>query len=131
MDIMVKAAACVLLAMVLYWMLAKQDKDVSVLLSTAVCAMIAGAAVQEFEPVLSFLKRLGDSAQLDIQLLQVLFKAVAIGLIGEITGLICSDAGNSALAKTLQLLSSIVVLMLSLPLFETLLELVEGLLATI
>ena len=128
---MVKAAACVLLAMVLYWMLAKQDKDVSVLLSTAVCAMIAGAAVKEFEPVLSFLKRLGDSAQLDIQLLQVLFKAVAIGLIGEITGLICSDAGNSALAKTLQLLSSIVVLMLSLPLFETLLELVEGLLATI
>lgn len=131
MDIMVKAAACVLLALVLYWMLAKQDKDISVLLSTVVCTMIAAAAVMQFEPVLSFLNRLGTTAQLDPQLLQILFKAVAIGLIGEITGLICNDAGNSALAKTLQLLSSVVVLMLSLPLFEALLELIEGLLSTV
>lgn len=131
MDVLMKAAACVLMTLVLYWMLAKQDKDISVILSVIVCTMIAAAAVTQFEPVFSFLKRLGTAANLDNQLLQILFKAVAISLIGEITGLICTDAGNSALAKGLQLLASVLVLMISLPLFEALLELIEGLLAAL
>ena len=131
MDIMVKAAACVLLTVVMYWILAKQDKDVAVLLSVVVCTMIAATAVIKFEPVLLFLNRFGTTAQLDEHLLQILFKAVAIGMIGEITGMICNDAGNSALAKALQLLASVTVLMLSLPLFESLFELIEGLLSTI
>jgi hypothetical protein len=49
-------------------------------------------------------------------------------LIGELAGLICSDAGNAALAKSIQILTTAVILWLSIPLFESLLDLVQAIL---
>jgi stage III sporulation protein AD len=66
--------------------------------------------------------------QLNTDLLAVILKTVGIGLIGELAGLICSDAGNAALAKSIQILTTAVILWLSIPLFESLLDLVQAIL---
>jgi hypothetical protein len=42
--------------------------------------------------------------------------------------LICTDAGNTALAKTVQILTTAMILWLSIPLFESLLDLVQAIL---
>jgi hypothetical protein len=42
--------------------------------------------------------------------------------------MICSDAGNASLGKSVQLLGSSVVLYLALPVFRALIELVQGIL---
>ena len=57
-----------------------------------------------------------------------MLKAVGIGVISEIAVLICQDSGNAALGKGLQLLATIVVLWLALPLMQGLLELVQKIL---
>ena len=128
MDIFIKSVAGVLIALIMYLILAKQGKDISVLLTVAVCCMLAVAAIQYMEPVISFVNRLQQLSSMEPAMLQIILRAVGIGLLGEITALICADAGNAALGKSLQMLACGTVLWLSIPLFAELIDLIEEIL---
>ena len=130
MDTYVKALAGVLVTLVLYLVLSKQNKDISVLLTIMVCCMVTIVAIQYLEPVISFMDELETIGQLNSDIISILFKTVGIALLAEITCLICNDAGNAALGKTLQILASGVILWLSVPLYTSLIELVEEILVT-
>ena len=131
MDIFLKTSAGVILALILMLTLSKQGKDISLLLTIIVCAMVAGLAITYLRPVVDFLSRLQTIGNLDSQMFSVLLKAVGIGLIAELVNLICSDAGNASLGKGLQLLSTAVILCLSIPLFDELIELLDTILGAI
>lgn len=123
-----KAAAAVLLAVILGLTVGKQEKDLSVLLTMTVCCMVAIVAVSYFEPVLDLLWQLESMGELQNGMLGVLLKAVGIALVTELAGMICSDAGNGSLGKTLQMLGSAAILYLSVPIFEALLTLIRDIL---
>lgn len=131
MDVFLKAAAGVLVAVILVLVLMKQGKDLSVLLIVAVCTMIVCTALSYIQPIKDLILRLQTIGQLDSDTLSILLKAVGIGLIAEVTGLICADAGNAAMGKTLQFLASAVILWLSIPLLNELLELLDTILGAI
>ena len=114
-----------MLTVVLGIALSKQSKDIALILTMVVCCMILLAAVSYLQPVLGFIKRLQDMGQLDDKYGQILLKAVGIGLVTEFAVLICNDSGNSALGKSLQIAATVVVLWISLPLMESLLDLIE------
>ena len=128
MDLFLKAVAAALITAVIGLVLARQGKDMFLLLTLAACAMIGAVAFTYLKSVISFLQRLTDMTQLNTDLLAVILKTVGIGLVGELAGLICSDAGNVALAKSIQILTTAVILWLSIPLFESLLDLVQAIL---
>lgn len=128
MDLFWKALAGVLLTAVLTLALSKQEKDISLLLKMGVCAMVAIIAVSYFDPVLTFLRQLEELGDLQGDMLGILLKAVGIGMVAEIAGMICADSGNASLGKILQLLSSGVILWLSLPIFSALLEMIQQIL---
>lgn len=121
-----KAAAAVLLAVVMILTLGRQE--MGLLLGMAVCAMTALAAVEYLEPVMELLDSIRDLGNLDGDLLVILLKATGIGVLTEIAGLVCTDSGNGSLAKSLQLLGTAVILWLSIPLFSSLLELIQEIL---
>ncbi len=131
MNDFIKAVAIALIAVVLGLILAKQNKDISVLLTLAVCAVIVIVALEYLHPVIDFFRKLKVLGQLDSELFGVLLKAVGIGLLSEITGLICTDSGNGALGKTLQILSTAVIIWISLPLLNSLLDLVGKILEAV
>ncbi len=126
-----KGAAGTLIAAVLGLTLAKQGKDVALLLSVLAGCMVLTAAMTYLAPVMDFFRRLQQAAQLDEALLGVLLKAVGISLVAQIAGLVCSDAGNAALGKALQILAAAAVLWISLPLLEELLGLIEKILGEV
>lgn len=128
MDTFWKAAAAVLLAVVLVPTVAKTEKDISMLLTMAVCCLVAAAAFSYLEPVLDLLWELKTLGDLSGEMLGILMKAVGIGLVAEIAGMICADAGNGSLGKTLQILASAAILYLSIPLFQAFLTLVQEIL---
>ena len=128
MEGVLQASAAVLLAVVLGLVLAKQGKDWALLLTAAVSCMVLAVAASYLQPVLDFVRELQSLSGLDGQLLTVVLKAVGIGLVAEIAALICQDAGNAALGKGVQILASVAVLWLSLPLMRELLELVQTIL---
>lgn len=126
MELYWKTAAGVLLAVVLMLMLRRQE--MGTLLSVAVCAMAACAAMAYLEPVMELLGSLEALGELDGQMIGILLKAVGIGLVTEIACMVCADSGNSAMGKALQLLGTAVILWLSLPLFTALLDLIREML---
>lgn len=128
MDIYLKAVAGVSVTIIISLTLAKKAQDISMLLTLAVCCMVMGVAVYFLTPLIDFIKQLQTVGQLDTEAFKILLKAVGIGLVGEISSLICADSGNTALGKALQILSVIVILWLSLPLMTALLQTVQSLL---
>lgn len=131
MEIFTKTAGGILVAILLFLVLSKQGKEFSLLLTVVVCCMVAAVAVGYLEPMVAFFEKLQTVGQLDASLLDLVLRAVGIGILAEITGLICADAENAALGKSLQILACAVVLWMSIPLFTSLLELVEEILISV
>ena len=131
MDTFIKSLAGALIALILFLILTKQNKDISVLITVVVCCMIATVAIKYLNPVFTFFDKLETIGNFDSDMLQLLLKTVGIAILAEVTGLICADAGNTALGKTLQILASCTILWLSVPVFTRLIELVEEILVSI
>lgn len=120
-----QATAAVLVAVMLWIVVNRQGKDFGLLLSLGVCCMVLGVMGRFLEPVLDLLRKLEEVGNLQPEWLQVMLKSVGIGLIVEIASLICVDAGNGTLGKALQILGSVVILWLSIPLMNGLLSLLQ------
>ena len=131
MDIFFRCAGIILIVCVLSQIISKEQKDIGLLLSLFVCSGALVAALSFFQPVIAFLQQLQAAAQLDHEMLEILLKVVGIGLLTQITMLVCSDSGNGAMGKAVQLLSSAVILWLSLPMMKSLLELIRTILGEI
>ncbi len=131
MELFWKAAAAAMITSVLTLVLSKQQKDISLMLSMAVCAMGIGILASFLEPVMAFLRQLRDLGDLNGDMLVTLLKAVGIGLVSEIAAMVCADAGNGSLGKTLQMVGSGAILWLSLPVFETLMNLIQKILGEV
>ena len=131
MNMFLKASAVVLLAVILWLCLNKHSKDMAVLLSLAVCAGVLIAAIAVLQPVIDFFGQIQKIGSLDSNLVSVVLKAVGIGLISEICVLVCKDAGNESIGKTLQIMATAVILWMSIPVFEQLLSLLEEILGKV
>lgn len=131
MDTFIKTTAGILITLLLCLILSKQGKEFSLLLTVAACSMVAIIIVTFLKPVINFIKELEELGQLDNGMVKIILKSVGIGLLTEITGLICVDIGNASLGKVLQILASVVILWMSIPLFENLIELIKEILQSI
>ena len=131
MDIFFKVTAGILVCLVLYHLLSKENKDISVLFIIFVCCLTASVALSALSPVLDFLCELETLGGLNSQLFKIMIKSAGIGMIAEITGLICMDAGNAVLSKLLTIFSTVIILCISLPLFQSLVSLLEDILKLI
>ncbi len=125
MDAVLKVICGALIAVILGLALRQQGKDIALLMSVAVCCMVIAVGVSYLSPVVEFVRQLNENTGTDPELLRILLKSVGIALVAEIAGLICTDAGNAALAKTIQILATSVILWLALPLMSALLELIQ------
>ena len=131
MERFLQAVAIVLVAAVMWIVLSKQSKEYALVLSVGVCCVVLLIMFRFLEPVLELLNQLQTMGNLQPEWLSVMLKAVGIGLVVEIGMLICTDAGNAALGKVLQILGSIAVLWLSIPLMNGLIKLLEQILGEI
>lgn len=128
MERFFQASAGVMAAIILWVILSRQGKEYALILSVGACCLVMVVMLRFLQPVLELLARLQDLGGLQQEWLSILLKAVGIGLITEMGTLICSDAGNVALGKTLQILGAAAVLWLSIPLVNGLIALLEQIL---
>ena len=131
MDTFIKAIAGILIGLVLWICLQRQEKDMALLLTLAVCSMVTVLALKMLSPILDFLHKLVRLGQIQEDYLGILLKAAGIALTAELAGMICSDTGNSAMEKTVHFLGSVSIMAISVPIFEALLKLIQELLDTV
>ena len=128
MDGFLKACGAVFISVILILNLSGQRKDMALLLTLAVCVMLATVTVQYFHPILGFVEELEEIGNLDGDMIRILLKIVGIGILSEIAVPVCADTGNTAVGKSLQFLTVMVMIALSIPLFRSLIQILQEIL---
>lgn len=129
MELYWKAAGAILIVLVLGQAIGQ--KDIALVLGIAACAMTGILLASYLEPVLEFMKTLKELGDIQGDMLGILMKTLGISVVTEISDMVCKDSGNASLGRALQILGTSVILWLSLPIFRTLLELVQRILGEI
>ena len=123
-----QAWGLVLIGLILVPTLGSGGKQMGTLLVILICVSLGTVLLGYLKPVLDFLQILRSLSGVSSEMVATLLKITGIGLISEISALICADAGCAAMGKSLQLAGSGVILWLSLPLFTALAELLQQIL---
>ena len=129
MELFLKAVAAILVGIVLIQ--AVNQKEISLVLSMLLSVMAGLLLLYYLEPVLEFLRELETLGNFQDHMLKILLKVLGIGVISQLVSLLCKDSGNAALGQAFTLMGTSVILWLSLPVFRTLLKLLEELLSNL
>ena len=123
-----KATAVILLTIILGVTIGKAEKDIAIVLSVAASCIVVTVAMQYLSDVISFLWELGRDWTNREPFMETLLKISGVALITELVCLISSDAGNSSLGKSMQILGNAAIMFLSLPLMKTFLAIIQEIL---
>ncbi len=126
MNIVIIASTAVIAA-VLSVVLKQYKPEYSLFISLGTGILIFLAVIAVIEPVIDYIKELTEGAGLESVFGEVLIKALAVCYITQLACDCCNDAGETAIAGKLQLAGRIAVLILSLPMFKSLTEIVADL----
>lgn len=128
METSFRLSALVLVTALLTLVLKKHSPELSLTLSLCACALGVGLLASYVEPVLSLAASLAARAELEDRLVAPVWKCLGLGLLTELSAAVCVDAGQSALAKITELGGGLLCLVVSLPLVQAVLALIEELL---
>ena len=123
MDTLLQVAGLGLIAVLLGLVLKKGNGVLALLLTLAACAAMTVSIVRLAEPVVSFLSELRQLAGLE-----PLLRTVGIGLLTQLTASVCADAGESTVARLIELCGSVLGIYTALPLLEAVLSLLRTML---
>ena len=127
MDTFIRIAALCVIGAVLALILKKGRPEFSFCIGAVCCVLAFAAAAELLSPVLSFARELQAMTGLSDALLAPLLKTVGIGLLAQLAGSFCQDAGQQSLAKTVELCGTVLALYASLPLARAVLQTVKTL----
>ena len=129
MEFYWKAAAAVLIVLILGQ--AIPQKDLSLVLTMTACVLVGLLFITYLTPIIDFLKTLQKLGDIQGNMLEILLKVLGIGIVTQLTQLICKDSGNASLGQALNLLGTAVILWLSLPVFTALIEIIQKILGEV
>ena len=124
-------AAAALIGLILVLGVGRQSRDLGMLLSLAVCVLLALGAMEFLEPVMELLDELKRLGELDGSAVGILLRGAGSGMISELAGLLCADAGEGAMGRALQICANAAILWLSLPLLRQVLTMIGEVLAKV
>lgn len=125
---MIKLAVIVLISLLLIIFLKEVKREFALILTIA-CAVILFISVAEdffsvFEKIYAISSGIGNVNSY----VSLMMKILGISLISQFVVDLCRDAGENALASQTEIASKILILIMTLPLFETVINIVTGLL---
>lgn len=112
---------------VLCIILRQHKPEFSLFVSLLVGMLILGAVISALQPVFESLNTLTEAVSLSSVYGQVLLKSLAVCFITQMASESCRDAGESAIASKLEMAGKAAVVVLALPLFESLVSMVTSL----
>ncbi|MBR2969637.1 MAG: stage III sporulation protein AD [Clostridia bacterium] len=110
-------------------MLIKQTKpEIAILISIVGSIVIITMIISSMSGVIAGFHNIFIATKIDSSLLTPLMKIVAIGYIAEFGANICADAGAGSVADKVLFAAKIIILMISLPIINNVLNMVVDLL---
>lgn len=128
MDTYLKVIGIAVIGILLCLILSKNAKDFSAILVIILCCVVFGTILIFVKPILLLLEKLSQLTSIGREWLEILLKVTGLALLGETVSTVCSDAGHAAVGKSVQTLTTVTILWISLPLLQSLMDLIQSVL---
>ncbi|NLA87280.1 MAG: hypothetical protein GX847_08380 [Clostridiales bacterium] len=127
MGILIKVAAVAVAGTVLGLVIKKNSPEMALMLTISLALIALYLAIDTITSVADFIKSLADAAKISPAVLTIVFKTIGISIITKLSADICRDAGQSSAASGIELTGAFSALYISLPLFKTVMSMIESL----
>lgn len=127
MTEIMKIAAVGVIAVLCCIIVKRQAQDIGFVLALVGVAIILTMSLQGVDSILSTVGTLGETAGLSSEIILPVVKTVGIGIIAKTTAEICRDANERGIASMVETGGSIAALLVALPLLQTVLTIILGL----
>lgn len=101
--------------------------EYSLFLSLGAMLLLVGATLTQLKEVTSLLQRLMEASGLNVVYYKILLKIMGLAWISQLASDICKEAGSPAISKQIDIYGKILILSISLPVFQALVTTIEGL----
>lgn len=113
---------CALCAVLFAALVQKTNKEYALLISLGTAAVLLLFLLERAGPVFQQVEGLAASGPLEGEAVGLMLRAVGITVVGQVVARLCKDAGESALAYTVELAARAAVLAAALPALGRLLK---------
>ncbi len=107
--------------------LRQYNKEYGLYISLAASVLIFAVVLGAVPPVLELIQKLSDMIGDNGNYTAVLIKALAVSYITQLASDCCKDSGENAIASKIDFAGKIALLLISVPLFEAILDIVKEL----
>ncbi|MCD7857327.1 MAG: stage III sporulation protein AD [Clostridiales bacterium] len=125
---MLQVAAVAVVGSVCAVLLGRQQGELALLLGLGTCGVVLYLVLEQLSGLIALIRELVDCAEVDSDLVRPLMKTAAVAIVTMLTASVARDAGQTAIAATVQLCGSLLALCLAAPLVHAVLTLVAELL---
>lgn len=127
MDTLMKLLVSGVAAAMLSLVLRHYRGEFSMVISLCCGMGLLGACCLMAAPVITQLEEMAQEAGIGGEYMTILLKATGITYLGQFACDVCKDAGEQAIGQKIELASRIGVLLLSMPLYQAVLQMIRGL----
>ncbi len=113
-----------IIAVILSVTIKQQKPEIALQVSIVTGLLIFILIVVKLTSVIEFIKTFSKKADIDATYITILLKIVGIAYIAEFGAEVCKDAGESSIASKIELAGKVAIVVLSVPIISSLLDLV-------
>jgi stage III sporulation protein AD len=125
---MIKIASISLIALTLIIFLKQTNKEFAFILTVATVVILFGIIINNFFDVINRIYAISSTVENLNSYITLMVKILGITLLTQFIIDLCRDSGENALANQTEIMSKILILVMVLPLFEAVMNIVAGLL---
>lgn len=125
---MIKIAGFVLISLLLILFLKETKREFSIILAAACGIILFVTVADDLYDIATKIYDLSTQADNINTYISLMMRILGISLIAQFVADLCHDSGENALASQTETASKVLILIMTLPLFETVINIVTGLL---
>lgn len=125
---MIKIAGFVLISLLLILFLKETKREFSIILAAACGIILFVTVADDLYEIATKIYDLSTQADNINTYISLMMRILGISLIAQFVADLCRDSGENALASQTETASKVLILIMTLPLFETVINIVTGLL---
>ena len=128
MEQVIQITALCVVGALLALVVRRGTPELALLLAVACTVTVLLFLAEPVEELLDFLRELGEYSGVTQSLFTPLYKTIGIAFVVKLGGELCRDAGESALAAALETAAAFSAVLVALPLFYSVWDMLRGVL---
>lgn len=102
--------------------------EIAIVIAIVSCIILALYSLKEMKEILTLFDTIKTYAKIPDGYFQILLKLIGISFLCEFTSNICKDAGSPSIAKQIEFIGKLSILIVGLPILKALLLMIQNLL---